>query len=99
MNIKIVVPTAQEKGFLRRQQKALAFAEAMRSGEPSPAMIDAMTDFIVGFVTEPVDKVDAKDAILDLSQEDFEAVIASITGSNPVPKASAPASEDGISPA
>lgn len=96
MDIKIVVPTAQEKGYLRRQREALKFAQMMKQETPTPETVDAMTDFICQFVTEPKDKSIAKEAILDLSQEEFEGIIAAIGGQNSLPKANGENVETGI---
>jgi len=87
MDIKIVVPSAKDKGYLRRQQKALHFAEMMKSEKPSAEMVDAMAEFVCDFVKEPQDRTAAKEAILDLSQEEFEEIIAAITLTSEVPKA------------
>jgi hypothetical protein len=95
MDIKIKVPTPLEKGYLRRQRKALAFAE-IQADKPSPEMVNAMVDFIVDFVVEPADKELARDAILDLSQKEFEEIMAAIRGEETtIPKANGEPSATG----
>lgn len=80
MSVKFQAPDANTPGFLKRMKKALAFSEEMQSGKVSPELVDNLVDFLVDFVIEPKDRTEAKDALLDASQEQFNDMLAAVTG-------------------
>lgn len=90
MNIKFQAPDSTTPGFLKRMKRALSFSEQIQSGKLSASLVDDLVDFLVGFVTEPKDKNKAKEMLMDASQEQFEGMLAAVTGANanPVPLAS-----------
>ena len=87
MNIKFQAPDATTPGFLKRMKKALSFSEQIQSGKLSAELVDNLVDFLVGFVIEPTNREEAKEILLDASQEQFESMLSAVTGANanPVP--------------
>ena len=77
--MKFVAPTPQTPGFLRRMKRALEFSERLKSGELSPALVDGLVDFLSDFVTD-IPKAEAKEQLLDASQEQFTAMLDAING-------------------
>jgi hypothetical protein len=89
--LKVAIPDKKAKGFLRRQEQALRFQEIVKSGEISSKSFSEMIDFLVGFVTEPADRKEARELLVDLSQEEYETIFESLKGnqtSSAVPLAS-----------
>jgi hypothetical protein len=84
--ITIRAPGKKKPGFLKRQEKVQKFLTALRGGADLPAFYE-MIDFILteNEVIVP-DGVDPREALFDLSQEDYEAVMANMAGGdNTVP--------------
>ena len=75
------IPDANAPGFLRRQRDALRFAETLKDKDNiTSATIDAMADFLLPYITSPNDREAARNALLDMSQAQFEAMLNAITG-------------------
>ena len=90
MSVKFQAPDSTTPGFLKRMKRALSFSEQIQAGKLSAEMIDGLVDFLADFVIEPTDRNEAKLLLLDASQEQFEGMLAAVTGANanPVPLAS-----------
>lgn len=75
------IPSADAPGFLRRQRDALRFAETLKDKDNiTSATIDAMADFLLPYIVAPKDRDEARNALLDMSQAQFEAMLNAITG-------------------
>lgn len=85
--LRFVVPDRETPGFLRRIREALRFQEAIKQQQVSAKLLDEMIDFLVTFVEEPDDPKQAKDMLLDASQEQFEQLLNSISGGDADPLA------------
>lgn len=72
-------PDENTPGYLRRQKQALEFMQSLK-GDPTPKTIDNMVEFLVEFVTEPKDKDEARNALWDASQAQFDALLKSVLG-------------------
>ena len=80
-------PGPDQPGFLRRQRTALEFSEGLKE-EPTVALFDKMIDFLLDYVTEPADRKEAQDLLLDASENDFTTMLKAISGEgdeNPTP--------------
>lgn len=78
--IVIRPPGPDAPGFLRRMRRSMELQKRLATGDP--AALDAMIDFVVENAAEirvPVG-VEPRDAILDLSQEQFEVVFGAMRG-------------------
>jgi hypothetical protein len=86
--MKYRIPGPEEAGYLKRQRKAADFWSKM--GEMSgPESYDAMVDFLVDFVEEPEDREAAKEALWELSENDYRDLIDKVMGrAEPDPKES-----------
>lgn len=71
--ITIRIPGPSEPGYLRRSVQ-LAELQATAS-ENDPRALLKLVDFLTGFV-EAAEGVDAREALLDLSKEEFDAILA-----------------------
>lgn len=62
---------SDEKGFLRRQMKVAKLQKRLESGD-----VEAMEEMLMMFAerVQGIAKDDAFEALLDLSQDDFEAL-------------------------
>jgi hypothetical protein len=78
-NIVFTPPGRDTPGYLRRARQALSFQESMQ-GKPSIKALDSMIDFLLQFVTEPTDKDEARELLLDASEAQFDEMLTSITG-------------------
>jgi hypothetical protein len=78
-NITFTPPTPQTPGFLRRAREAIRFSELLKEA-PTVATIDALATFLLQFVSNPEDRSEAMDALLDASQEQFQELLTSLTG-------------------
>ena len=74
------LPTPQTPGFLRRAKKGMEYKEKLQSGN-TVDVIDEMVEFLVDYVTEPKDREEAKEALMDATEEQFNELINAMTGS------------------
>ena len=72
-------PDENTPGYLRRQKQALKFMQSLQ-GDPTPDTIDGMVEFLVQFVTEPKDDEQAREALWDASQAQFDSLLKSVLG-------------------
>jgi hypothetical protein len=80
MQLVMKLPTKETPGYLRRQKRALEFRERARADGSSPKLIDEMVEFLLPFVQEPEDPAQAREALWDASESQFDEIMASITG-------------------
>ena len=73
-------PGKDEPGYLRRMKKALELKTAMESGTIVPENLDALIEFVLPYVKEPVDRDQARELLWDGSQNDFDRMLRAITG-------------------
>lgn len=84
---RIVVrpPRRDEKGFLRRQRELIGYQEALRDN-PTIAKFDEFIEWMLPRIIEPADQDEAREALLDASQEELESIgqiTAGVDASNP----------------
>lgn len=72
-------PDENTPGYLRRQREALKFVQLLK-GDPTVDAIDAMVDFLVQFVTEPKEEAEAKEALWDASEAQFNELLSAVIG-------------------
>lgn len=85
-------PGRDAPGFLRRSRDALRFQERIKGGDFGPELVDDMIKMLVPYVEQPVDRDAAAEALLDASQDQFDAMLQAVAGSarNPTPEMSTP---------
>ena len=72
-------PGADAPGYLKRQRKALELYEGSQKN-PSPAVTDALVDFLAQYVSEPKDHEERKDALYEASENQITELIEAIVG-------------------
>ena len=80
MKIQFTTPTADSPGFLKRTRTAAILMEELKGGKFSAKSVDDLVDFLVVFVTEPAEPKEAREALLDVSQNDFTNMLTAIMG-------------------
>ena len=79
------VPGPEEPGYLRRIRQARAFLETRE--DRSLASLDAEIEFVLNYVSEPADREEARELLLDASElqyaELLEALNRKLFGTNP----------------
>lgn len=74
-------PSNETPGYLRRMRQALSFQEKLTTN-PTANTVDELVDFLMLYVTEPEDKAEARELLLDASQAQFMELLTAITGDN-----------------
>lgn len=77
--IKIELPTRETKGYWRRVKRASALRVSMVQGM-SPELCDEVINFLLPFVIEPIDREEAREILLDASQDEFEKMMQAFHG-------------------
>jgi len=72
-------PGPDAPGYLKRQRQALEFVNAIND-KPQPETLDKMVVFLAQFVSEPEAHEDKLEALWMASQEQFQQLLAAITG-------------------
>jgi len=79
--IKFAPPDADAPGYLLRTRKALGFLTAMKEERAmSVELLDDMVDFLAGFVSEPKDAEEKRQALLMASENQFQELLALVVG-------------------
>jgi hypothetical protein len=87
MPLRFNAPGADTPGFLKRQRQALEFKRQMQ-GDIGPEMVDRMVDYLVPYVSEPADRDEAREALMEATQTQFMEMLAAIGGGGATPLAS-----------
>ena len=66
--------------FLKQIQGAQDFAAKLKTGQLSSEIVDELVEFLLPFIREPVDRQAARNALWEVSQNQFEKLLASLTG-------------------
>jgi len=72
------VPDEKSPGFLRRMMAAGRFSELMRNNETGGEYYDNLITFLLAFVVEPEDRTEAREALLDATQEQYLELLDAI---------------------
>lgn len=79
-DLNIEAPGRDDPGFLRRTRRALELAESLKASDPSPRLLDDLVEFVLPYVVKPKDRKAAEEALLDLSQNEFDKIMDAIAG-------------------
>jgi len=82
MELVFKVPGPDAPGYLRRQRTALEFRQA---DSKAPEGIDALVDFLLGYVEVPEDREEAKAALWEATEKQIDELLDSISGVGKVP--------------
>ena len=72
--------TPQTPGYLKRLKKGLEYRAKIAGKEPAPETIDDMVEFLIEYIEEPADPDEAREAMMNANEEQFNYVIDMITG-------------------
>ena len=78
-DLVFTLPDKSTPGYLRRQRQALVFYKALTS-DPEPETVDEIVNFLVEYVTEPADTEEAKEALRDASEDEFNLLFNAVLG-------------------
>lgn len=78
--MKFAIPSPQTPGYLRRLQKAVEFQSLFKSDTSNPETLEKMIDYLAGFITEPEDPIEAREALLDATQEEYMELLKATSG-------------------
>lgn len=79
--LRFRAPGKDAPGYLRRQRQALEFSEKLKQTENISAQtIDDLVAFFLPFVTVPTSRDEAREALFDMSQAQFEDMLNELTG-------------------
>lgn len=84
-SLVIAPPDENAPGYLRRQRRLLHFQQAANEGRFTLSVLDDMIEFILDFVVEPHDRVEARTILEDLSEREFIDIINQLAKGNDTP--------------
>ena len=87
-----VIHLNKRKGFLRNKAKLGKLVAALQSPE-TPEDDNSLAEFVLMFTLQPVDRTEAMELILDLTNEELMEAVTQINGVPVVPLANAAPSE------
>lgn len=88
-------PEKDAPGYLPRMYRAAAFMESVSAKTISVKVLDDLIEFLLDFVTQPTDRTEAKAAMMELSEADFESMLGSMVGSKKEIVPPAPSGDSG----
>lgn len=74
------LPDDKTPGFLRRQMAANRFSELLKAGEVNQEYFENLITFLLGFIIEPGDRSEAREALLDASREQYLELLEAVNG-------------------
>ena len=81
--VKFEVPGKDAPGYLKRQRK---LAEFMEMDGNSAARWDAMIEYLLDFVTKPKDRAEAREALWDMPEAEYEEMLDNLGSQGEVSK-------------
>lgn len=72
-------PSPDAPGYLRRLRQAVAFQESIKAKQLTPQVIDDLTGFLSAYFAG-VPQAEAKEMLLDASENQFQEMLQAITG-------------------
>lgn len=84
--LKFIVPDKKSKGFLKRMRTALELYQQWQDRDNlRPELVDEMVEFLLPHVTEPADREEARSALWDCSEEEFQTFLEAVVGKQAEP--------------
>jgi len=72
------LPNEKTPGYLRRVMAANRFNEMLKAGDLSSDAYEELITFLLGFISEPVDRAEAREALLDATLEQYRDLLGLI---------------------
>lgn len=73
-------PNDETPGFLRLQRNVLRMSSRLQGGDVTEELVDEMVELLLPFVVEPVDRDEAREALLDASKKQYMAMLNGLIG-------------------
>lgn len=89
-------PPRDAPGFMRRQRKMLELHQLVTSQSREPALVDAMVEMILPYVSVPSDRDEAREALLDASEDEFYQIMRAIEGGGADPNSPSGGAKSGL---
>lgn len=83
--INIEIPGPDAPGYLRRVMLANKYATMQKEGNLTPDAYEALVEFLLDFIVSPKDRVEARDALLDASSNQFADILNAVIGKDQNP--------------
>lgn len=74
------LPDSSTPGYLRRMKNLVEFQKAQKESTDEIDRLERMCAFLTGYVKEPVDPEEAKEALMDATKEQIDELFALIGG-------------------
>jgi len=74
------VPDEKTPGYLRRVMAASRFNEMLRANTLTSEAYEDLITFLMGFITRPEDRTEAREALLDATLEQYNELLGEING-------------------
>lgn len=74
------LPSDSTPGYLRRMKHLAEFQKAQKDAVEEIARFEALCGFLTGYVREPTDPAEAKEALMDATKEQIDELFALIGG-------------------
>ena len=81
--IEFELPEKEAPGYLKRQRNLALF---MDDSTPPAKRWEAMVEYLLDFVVVPEDKDAAREALWELSEEEYDGILGKINALGEVPK-------------
>lgn len=72
------IPGDKTPGYLRRVLAVNRFNEMMKAGDLTSAAYEDLITFLLGFISEPADRDEAREALLDATLEQYRDLLGLI---------------------
>lgn len=82
MELEYKVPGRDAPGFLKRQRKLAEFMELEKATDRWEAMIE----YLLEFVTAPEDRDEAREALWNMSEAQYDNMLGALSSQAEVPK-------------
>jgi len=74
------VPDEKKPGYLRRMKAFAEFQKAQKQAANEVERFEKMCDFLSGYIIEPTDPEEAREALMDATKEQIDGLFALISG-------------------
>lgn len=79
MTLKLEKPRSDAPGYLNRLMNGEKFRKFVAGINPEGDFIELLCDYVLPYVKEPVDREEAKQALLQASEDEYKEVMRFIT--------------------
>ena len=84
-DIVIEVPDENQPGYLKRLMAISRFEELRQEGHYTPEYYESLITFMLGYVTKPADRDEAREALMNASSKQYIGILDAIMGKDVSP--------------